>query len=322
MSSSEPFPLSVGVEPSAPDRPSDARIVVRDAHGDVCADGHGTLHTTLPQGIYRVRVEFAGALDEEIRLHAVPGQITIREPPRYSAVPTIDVANGREDHQVAAMRWSVEATTLVPRLPRAGGPSGSLFIFLRKPVNGGGPPVNAEPGLRVLTYENDQLVSLDGETTQRDESGGWIAFHASLPSGRYVLRYDGVDGDPSPPREMALEIFSGWQTQLFMLYTEGPLFGSASILMGYDVGFVPMTGSAARSMWRSWGTENGENLLPASEMQMLLDGKFANPILGLVGAHALLRSETLDRKRMERVILPPPTSASCSATLPMSKPSS
>jgi hypothetical protein len=134
------FPLEIEVDPPAIGPGGDARIVGYDM---VRAQGFGSLRAHLPKGIYVVRVECAGTVKEEFRVHEGPGVLGIPEPPRYSAVPATDAANSSPDYQSAAVEWSRTPTALIGSAKDGRRAAGSLFIFLRSPAAHGSEPIDA-----------------------------------------------------------------------------------------------------------------------------------------------------------------------------------
>ena len=299
MSPSKTFPFKVEVRsPTSGFASQDAEITVLDGHDKVRGTGLGTLELDLPPGVYAVQVDRAGIRQEEICRHAEPTEVVLDEPQRFSAVPATDTVTSHEYYQAPAVHWSATATA--PPLPAAPAPMGSLFIFLRSPSAQATTLPPSVTGLRLLDYSGTDLTMLDAATTERNEDEGWLAYHADAPAGEYVLRYESPDEASWPSREMAIGVFPGWQTQIFMTQANSPLFGSASVLMGH--GFRPDDRVAQAVDAALTGLQNGTDLLRADERQMLLYGKFDNPMLGLVGAHALLRETDLKRATMKIII--------------------
>jgi hypothetical protein len=116
-----------------------------------------------------------------------------------------------------------------------------------------------------------------------------------------VLRYVPPDSASSPARDMAITVVRGWQTQIFMTLANGPSFASASVLMGRK-GFHPDDRVAQAVDAALAGLQNGTDLLLPEQRRMLLYGKFVNPMLGLVGAHALFRSADLERRTSDTIL--------------------
>lgn len=298
MSPSKKFPFSVEVTTAWGSAiSSDSTITVLDGHDNVKGTERGTVMLKLPAGLYSVRVERAGISEEEIHRHSGPTAIAVPEPKRYSAVPMNGTASSHEYYQEPAAKWS-RSTTAPPISPGAG-PTESLFLFLRAPSSEAASAGLDKSVLRILDYSGAELVALDEETTQRDLQAGWLAFNAQTSPGAYVLRYDPRDG-PGPAREMAIAVFPRWQTQIFMTLGDGPSFASASVLLGH--GFDPNDRVSKAVDSALSGLQNGVDLLLPNERRMLLHGKFANPMLGLVGAHAMFLSPKPDKSVIAEVV--------------------
>jgi hypothetical protein len=299
LSPSETFPFSVEVMAPAGYPSEDALITVRDGHDEVRATGEGTVELDLPAGLYAIQVERAGVREEKIQRHDGPTTVQLGEPQRFSAVPSSDTATSHEYYEYPARKWS-EATT-APALSGPGDGAGSLFLFLRAASSEAKRQPLREVHLQVADYSGSALAVLDEAATAGDDKAGWLAFHAQAPAGDHVLRYQSADGTGALDREMAVGVFAGWQTQVFMTLTEnGPSFASASVLLGH--GFHPDDRVAQAVDSALAGLQNGTDLLLSEERQMLLYGKFENPMLGLVGAHTLFQAPDPDRDVIDTVI--------------------
>lgn len=282
MSFSESFPFVARVTGAT----ADARVTLLDGHDNVVVQDMGAVATSVPPGLYTVRVEHAGQFSEEIVRHTEPTQLDVAAPQRWSSVPASDTASTHEYYRGPAENFSrmptAEALTGAPSVGGSG-----LFVFVRRPAAHTTQPLPDDCGLRVLGYDGNELARLDSASTQTDPGAGWIAFHAAAEPGDYVLAYDG--SATSVAREMALSVFAGWQTQVFLTWVDGPSFPSASVLLGHS-GFdaddrLTQVVDAAIAALQSNAFE-----FPSTEITSLLHAKFDNPMMGLIGAHAVLRS--------------------------------
>ena len=296
MSPSETFPFKVTVRGNtSPD--ADSHVRVLDGRDQPVADGFGSVQLDLPAGLYAVQVERAGVQVEKVLRHAGPTDETIDAPLRFSAVPVPDTATSHEYYQGPATQISNEPTAP----PLGADTMASLFVFVRAAsYDAKRVPLDAVQ-LSILDYAGAELVRLDPAHTRRDDHDGWLAFNAPAAVGEWVLRYDAPKGSPMPSREMALATFHGWQTQVFMTISDGLLFGSASVLMS-RAGFMPYDRLPQAVDSALAGLQNGKNTLLPEERQMLLYGKFDNPMLGLVGAHVLLQDPDADPGTIETVL--------------------
>jgi hypothetical protein len=297
MFSSETYEFSVTVMRDSVTVSGDSEISVLDGMDCIQAQGSGRVSGGLAKGLYTIRIDHAGTRVEHVQRHDGPTSLRFAEPERYTAVPSSDATNSRETYKAAATRWSKERTA--PGRQHPHGELGALFVFLRAP-SAWPSRMPTNPGLRVFAYDRTVHATIDEASTRSDADAGWIAFHCDLQPGDYVLSYVGSVG---PCREMALLVLEGWQTQVFMTYTRAPLFGSASVLMSRH-GFQADDPLAQAVDTALAGLQNGGNLLPRAGIHLLLDAKVNNPMLGLIGAHALLQSEEADPERLVHTILP------------------
>ncbi len=273
------------LELSARSRSVELRI--RNAGLQTVARGFGTLRAELPPGIYQMECR-AGAhfMQELIALR--PGQTVVRSDldlPFESPVPLIGTSTSHEYH-----RWAVQQ--LSQKLLGAGTGDSGLLIFLRDLSAGSPPPPDA-----ALVRE---WSILDGsfQPVPADAGTGFIADAATrslglarrLPAGGYVLRYR------RGPRfiDQAIWLSAGWTTALFIpIGRDGPAPEQASVQMarlhdGFpgDMEEVHEIGRAAELALA--GLRDGRAVLSADDLTRLLNGKFQNPMLGIIGAHALL----------------------------------
>lgn len=297
MSPSEQFPFKVAVQRSTGGWSMDSEVRVLDGRDELVGNGFGSVQFDLAPGLYAVQVERAGVRVERVLRHSGPTDETIDEPLRFSAVPAADTATSHEYYQGPAMQFSDEPTAP----PLGADTPASLFVFVRAAsYTAERVPLDAVQ-LRILDYAGGEVTRLDHARTKRDEADGWIAFMAPAPAGEWALRHDAPQGSAAPSREMAIATFAGWQTQVFMTISDGPLFGSASVLMS-RAGFRPDDRVAQAVDSALAGLQNGTNTLLAEERQLLLYGKFDNPMLGLVGAHVLLQDPNADPNTIQTVL--------------------
>jgi hypothetical protein len=296
LSPSETFPFRVEVLGNSA---HDAAITVLDGHDEVRGTGRGTVDLDLPAGLYAIRVERAGMLEENVRRHAGPTSLQVEEPKRFSAVPANDTATSHEYYQAPAIHWSQQGQSTAPPLSD-GAPQGSLFLFVRAPSAEATRAPLEQLYLSILDYSGRPLAVLDKTSTARDDQAGWLAYHAAAMAGEYVLHYEPPTGVDAAAREMALAVFAGWQTQIFVTLTDGLAFASTSVLMGD--GFRPDDRVAQAVDAALTGLQNRTDLLQPDQRQLLLDGKFENPMLGLVGAHLLFQASTIPEDTLDTVL--------------------
>ncbi len=102
---------------------------------------------------------------------------------------------------------------------------------------------------------------------------------------------------------MALSVYPGWETQLFVPCEQRAVLERASLLITHlGHGFHPDDRLAQVIDAGLSGLRSGTDLLPESERQMMLYGKFDNPMLGLIGAHLMLLESAPDWALLDHVV--------------------
>ncbi|MEI5100765.1 hypothetical protein RB200_22375 [Streptomyces sp. PmtG] len=274
-----------------PDTPS-VRVTITDETLREVAYGMGTIETTVAPGLYRIEQRFAGAV--AVRFVEVGHQaFTARLPlPRVPApAPVRRTATTHDEHRAAAQRWSGE--------PTRGDGAPSLMVLLR----------NLRRGWRLDPYAL-QITGAGGEAVDGGESGwrvdeeqGWSAWSGDLPPGGYRLRLRRPSGEGLPLAQ-ALWVSRGWTTLVFV--SNGPRGAQpqhASVEMApHGTGWSPADEelSLAREAALS-GLRQGIDLI-SDQLLPMLDSRRADPVLGIVGAHAMLLDHRPDLERVAEVV--------------------
>jgi hypothetical protein len=254
------------------------------------AHGIGGLEEeALRPGIYELRAS-AGpvATSRLIRLAAGEHFDDLVELEFPSAVPAAGTSTFNEEHAAAASLAS-------QNLMRADGGDGGLVVMAR--------------ALSAYSAADPQShFTVVGSSTRTGEVRGdtlegadWRLQAARVEPGGYVLHVvrDGVT------LAQSLWVQAGWQTIVFMSAgPRGPNPSKASILMcPLQDPWVPWdkVGSAAAEL-ALWGLRDRRSVLPPDFLNVLLYGKFRNPVFGLLGAHALLLESEVDFRRFDVVM--------------------
>jgi hypothetical protein len=191
---------------------------------------------------------------------------------------------------------STRDTVSGPLLPVGDGDVQRLFIFVRAESREAGDGGWLGNGLELCDAAGRILSLFTGEHTESSDADGWLALSCRLPVGFYRLRWI----DPSGARAIALHLFAGWDTQVFVPFDQRPRVEAASILLARSgQAFDPESSDAQTTDIGLLGLRQGRDLVPAAVRPELLSGKFHNPMLGLIGAHLLLmaprpRADSID----------------------------
>ena len=158
----------------------------------------------------------------------------------------------------------------------------AFFLFVRAVSREQVTDRDLTAGLLMTTPSGKVLCepSVDREHTRRDDDDGWVAFSADVACRTIFLKYTG-----EPARTVPIHFDPGWETQLFLLHHGRPRFETMKFFMvGKGAGFQANDEVARNVDLALTGLQNRTNLLPRPVMDDLLNGKFRNPIEGLIGA--------------------------------------
>ena len=272
------------------------------------AGGMGRLSATVPPGIYQV-VARAGPIVERKLIKLASGEtyrdddIAVGFP---APAPVQNTTTSHEYHQYAAE----EASRRVADTP---GPPSGLVLVVRDVRGLEGPPL--EP-LDVAPFQllDAQLRPL------ADFAGGWevrgpeavATWGTRLPPGGYALRTDParMRGSPRQPRggqafDQSIWLSHGWQTIVFITTGPGGPRSSAASVHMTDLGmnWMPFEVDVGLALELAiWGLREGRSAVPDDLLNLLLGSKFANPMLGIVGAHSLLLRQRTDLALLDVVL--------------------
>ena len=292
------------------------RIELLDDRLNRHALGFGALRARVPAGLYTLQYSAGTARDEEI-LRVEPGRTVTREVDLpFPAVAPISVSTTtHEFHTYPAQEFSQQ-------LKQQYGAGGGLMIFARTIDADGRAPVPVE---RLSLWDAGMQPIGDLATdAERHDWEGWACLSAAVNPGGYALRWRTPRGGEVRPVDQSLWVSAGWLTIVFIGYRSesGQLERqSASIHMArLGLGFQPGPDIfVIRNNYApDWelkdarinqaldlvlgGLRTGNQVVPDDLLDLLLIGKFQNPMLGIVGAHAILQRRTRDWKTFDLVV--------------------
>jgi hypothetical protein len=264
----------------------DTRITVYDGWDKILKEGQGQVDLQLPRGLYRVRAERAGMSWEKVFRHEEETREVLNQPLRVSATPVFDTATSHEYYAYTSQDLSRQNTRAALGDPNEA--QGRLFIFLRALSEEQYQGEDLAAQLSLLNWQGEVLSDFAHQETIRDNRG-FLAFSAPAASGMYLLRYEG-----EPPREMPLQVFPNRSTQIFLLYHGSLRLETAKIFLpevnypfNPDDRFTQVVDAALTTL------QQGGDFFPEDATITLLEGKFADPMLGFLGAHLLLRQKDI-----------------------------
>lgn len=263
----------------------DAAVTVYDAHDHEAWSGRGETSgkLELPRGLYTIRVAVGGQFKETFVRLSDATSLGELMPPRFTAAPLSGTATTHEYYAYTSQTLSKVATR--PSLKPGASQESRLFVFVRALDQETYKGTDLSQKLFLLDENGNTVSDFSEAVTQRNLAHGWLALSAPGPVGFYRLLFTG-----SPPREVAVQLFRDWQTQIFILHHERPwLEGMRVFLARHNVGF-DMNDEVAQAVDMAFDSlQSGLDRLPRRALDLLLYSKFDNPMLGLVGAHILLQ---------------------------------
>lgn len=285
--------------------PGDLRFSVYDGWENLLPDWNRrtvddikSVVLNLPEGIYTVRWEYGGIMEEKVVRLPQQQELDISLQLQTPA-PVPGSADTHEYYSKYNGTVKMDETTGAP-LGNTSYLNSRLHLLLRARNHAAYNGENLADGLRLLDANLNPLFEL-GTRANLDTWSGSLLCSLPASSGQYFLEYRGKPASSSNqvdklPRLFPLHLFSDWQTRLFIFYEDGqPNFASVSlslVRLGYqedydDARSERLKMDAAFDVALN-GLQNNALELPKQIERMLLYGKFDNPMLGLLGAHYLL----------------------------------
>ncbi|MDG6026870.1 MAG: hypothetical protein E3K40_09260 [Candidatus Brocadia sp.] len=275
------------------------RIELFDHKFKRLAIGFGELHQRVPEGLYILRYT-AGTAQSEERISVDPREalspITV-DLPFPSSAPVTGSSTTHEFHHYPASALSRQPNKQL-------GMGGFLMIFVRTIDSNGRTPVSLD-SLSLWDSQLRRILNLDDQPVQ-NTAEGWAGQCIQLSPGGYALQWSPVGtgskmGEATEvlPINQSLWVAKDWMTVVFLGYNSarGQLERqSASIHMvrpemGFN-DFEPKVNQALELVLG--GLRTGNLVVPDNLLDLLLYGKFQNPMLGIVGAHAILQRHQKD----------------------------
>lgn len=296
MSSNKQFNLSVIANGTTG---SFANISVYNGYNELVAKEYGRVNKSLPMGLYRVCVEMNETVTEKmIRLDKDVYE-SIDIPVTASSVLGSKFSTSHEYYSNNATVWSKKPTAK----KLASKSESSIFLFFRytdiKSKNAITKKESLGQNFQILNKDRECVYTLDEKNVRQNKRYGWLTFHAAVPPGQYYLLYTG-----KIQREIPLYSFTQWQTQVFLTYTELPIFGSLKVLISDPKkGFDPNDEKIYKIDAILQKLYNGIYFLPDSVLMDLAYGKWENPMAGILGAYMYLNSDKTDKDDLFQLVM-------------------
>jgi hypothetical protein len=274
-------------------------ITVFDGRDQKVHAAVGSTSVALPPGLYRVRSELHGQMAEVLVAHAGTSQVEARMPAEYSVTPIHRaVTSRRHHHGEVAAALSLTDTARRPD-PEGAAKTSRIFVFVRR-AGSLKRPIAADlaAGLELVNSKGEVVTAFGADDTVGSDTDGYLALSAPVDHGYYVLRFQGAT-----PREVAMYAYRGYSTQIFLLnhahahtHTQLRFDGIDFLIAALGEPFQPSDPVAHASTAGRWILQNRRGEPPPALAEVLRGGSFRAPMLGLLGAHLLLRSKAFDAR--------------------------
>jgi hypothetical protein len=196
------------------------------------------------------------------------------------------------------------------------GVGGYLFFFSRYWTGSGGMErlvenaIHPLKGLSIHRLDGKEILHLEEAAKLRGDGPDRLAgVLIELAPAPYRLRLATEHGGSI---EQMLIVCAHWQTQVFTLVRDvipGPAeeyfpdLTTAAILMASSTqGFKAGARDLQLTEIARLGLSGRMNALAPAEQQEILYGKFANPMLGILGAHLVVLGESFQRNQLELIV--------------------
>lgn len=270
--------------------------------------GVGGFRDRVEPGLYQVRFRTGSSLDESLV------QVPIEGEPTIVSAPAKVLESAAPFWATSPAHFAV-ARDASRRTHADLGQGSGIFIFARclgGQVRG---YVHPAQGLELRSMDNERVADLTVTAEHGVESDlPWAGCSVSVTPGRYRLRASSAWG----AQEQIVVASPGWQTQVFLLQewtdpatisgpgspTDGDVDVSATtILMApLDRGFESSMPEDNQSELTRIALDTDRSVLSPDDLTSLLNSKFINPMLGILGAHALAGRDDPDLERLTVVI--------------------
>lgn len=259
---------------------SDANIKIFDGHGALRKSGQGSVVTTLPKGLYTVRVERFGEMNEEVIVHREKTDRKVEPPRRNSAMPMSDTWHTHEFISVPASEYSTKST-----FEQSGTSSDWPRLMIMVRMNGDDPNSTELGNLELCLYDESgvEITDFRSGQTYPDQPGAFVIYSALLKAGNYIL----ASRRGERTQILPISLYPRWDNFVFVPFQRRPRLSRSSIKMvKHDEGYDPDDELSARIDAALLGFGSRLDLLNPGDRNAAIYGKFQHPLLGLIGAHA------------------------------------
>lgn len=288
---------------------SATEIFVLDARFRLAKRGIGRLDEEFPPGLYVVRARSGASTREEVVLlpRGATAPVTAFFEPIHFGTPAPLYNTGKTHEYHIEFAKTVSSTVQVHA-----GTGSWLFIYAREWGRQGDqstqqPARSPIRGLTLRALDGELIADLDAAAEkQLDVPDPCAACSIEIDPGAYRLV---LEAAPGLVVEQSVVASPGWQTQVFLFqrdYAEDPEWRradmvGASILMANGPGFDADHEDQRLAEMARLALRDGRRVL-SEDLRLMLHGKYSDPMLGIFGAHLLLREQEIDEELYRIVV--------------------
>jgi hypothetical protein len=270
-------------------------------------------HTiTVEPGIYTIRLELNGILEDHVlRIHQ-DQRIAFRIPPKgkewenaillkipmiYSSIPFDDenfetYKSSHDYYSMACNAWSQKSTGKKSKKEQQA--SSSIFVFFRFPSQEQFEKLGEKwspafhESFQLYDEHYDLIRSFDERNSIIDNGVGYIAFNMQVHPGTYYIKIF----QKGLSRMIPVQVFADWHSQVFMTLGEQPLCGTLRIILSRERKFD------SRSVVNKYidiladKIQNNEAELSTELIKYVTNHKMESPMLALLCIHAYMNGDS------------------------------
>ncbi|GHA70982.1 hypothetical protein [Pontibacter akesuensis] len=279
------------------------KLQILDARQQHRAEAYGQVQTTLPAGLYTLRSQLHGSVKDEVIYLNDDKNYKIDFPGYNSSIPfNWSCESGSVGNILSeVIDFSLSNPGIIES--KSSSVSGGIMLFIHQQRHSFSDSKPMLEGFTLYDQHHYPLIKYpENSGTMQDTEQGWSSNCTNLASGPYYLQYFGKD----EAREIPLYVYKGWVTQLFLTteYRHRIAFSDMKILLS-PVGALFrtterdhfITDLALRRF------RNGVYTFSERVISELVNGKFTNPMLGIIGAYLYLKSTFKNKDHLIGTVL-------------------
>jgi hypothetical protein len=269
-----------------------AQIKVLDGAANVVARGIGRLEEPLAPGLYKIRVRVGPEVEERIVTH--DGHLPVQQFQKFripSPIPIDHTSRSHEYHQRAIEKaWAQPATVGY----------GAMLLIAAREFSLDDSRGHSDPAGSLHLLSPSISLPLTAFATVRTAGDAFAVGAVEVDPGFYEVELRLADG---ACQRRALHASRGWTTQLYMLFHDRDGERVPNLARGsIAISKAPVVHDAETRLTEiALDALTQHRTIMDRELQNVLMMDFQQPMLGLIGAHLLLRQG--DRPELFRSVV-------------------